>query len=628
MHNASALARRAPERCAHPVAPHPPRCRARMIAVLIGAVLTATLPLPTQALVRFDFEQRFVVEPGAYIKDHSLVFRDDLYHLYYTVGVEGEGWGQPGNEIDFGHATSSDLVHWTYEPRILGVVAGTWKSRNLWAPHIVSSPSGYHLYYTGVDSSIVQQIGIATSDDLMAWTDLSPAASAYHPDTTWALWSPGRWSNCRDAFVLDLGSEWLLLATASAKAAYAGSERGALALAFSSDGLTWTDAGAPLVLNDTRRVLESPFLHHDAATGRYYLFFTEAGVSGVQVTSSSALLSGWDVTKAALLDEEGFAAEVLSNPEATLLSRVRGVYQPDNGITRGVLIDTLRFAGGEPVLGSANRLWDEWTAHGGGGAFSFQPTYGDRPLGRTGIPSNVEGHFWINTAESYGAPVGLGCHDCAPVESRTGILRSRVFPVTGSRMKLWVGGGRDPENLYVALRRASDGEILFSETGNGGDEMTERTWDLTGLAGTAVVIEIADLAADGHVSVDDIRELDPVTGVGGDTGSGAGDLEPGSDAPGASAARTFVTATPSPSRAGSAVRVAFGLPRGTRIELDVVDTAGRRLDRLASGPRPAGLHRLDWSTHLGDGRSLPCGVYFLRLVTEDEARAAKLVVGP
>jgi hypothetical protein len=583
------------------------------LAMLLG------LAVPAHALVDFDFEQRVVLEPGAYIKDHSLVFRDGAYHLYYTVGNEGEGWGQAGNEIDFGHATSHDLVHWTFEPRILGIDPTSWKNRNLWAPHVERVGAlGYRLYYTGIDSSVVQQIGIASSADLMTWTDESVATAAYHPDTTWALWAPGRWSNCRDAFVLDLGTQWLLLATASAKPAYAGSERGALALAFSPDGMTWTDAGAPFVMNDGPRVLESPFLF--GMDDRYYLLFTEAGVTGVQLASSSSLLSGWDVTQASVFEDKGFAAEVVTVPGATLMTRVRGLYQPDGTLTRSVLIDTLYATGNGPRLGASNRLWQEWIPIEGDTAFMYQPTFGDRPLARTGIPSGVEGHFWINTAERYGEPVTDGCHDCPPDEARTGIIRSHVFPVTGQRMTLWVGGGAEEESLYVALRRLSDGEFLFRETGTGGDELTERTWNLDGLAGTAVQIEIADLATDGHVNVDAIREQDPVIGIGssdGDTGDGAPGLDP---------AALRVTVAPSPAAAGDPVRVSFALPRSAAIELDVVDPTGRRVALLLREPRAAGLHRLRWEARLADGRLAPRGVYFVRLVAAGEMIATKFTL--
>jgi hypothetical protein len=526
------------------------------------------------------------------------------------VGREGEGWEDPGNEIDFGHAVSADLVHWTLSPRLLSIDPEGWKNRNLWAPHVVRAPDGFHLYYTGVDSSVAQQTGVARSDDLELWTDLSVDSAIYHPSEAWAQWQPGSWSNGRDSFVAHMGGFWVLLASALSRPEIAGTERGALSLATSTDGLIWTDVGWPFCLNSTNRVLESPFLHVEGS--RVFLFFTEAGVGGVRALTSNELFADWQPTAAAVLDPDAFAAEVLVTPEARLMTRVKGVHQPGGGITRGVLIDTLHIDGESLDLGVSNRFWEEWTLVQPGGAFNFQPTYGDRPMGRTGIPSNVEGNFWVNTAESYAHPVYIGCPNCPPQESRTGIVRSRPFTIAGNGLELWVGGANDPDLIYAALRRTSDGALLLRETGTGGDPMTRRVWDLRHLAGIECQIELADLSPIGHLNVDAIRELPEMVGI---------EDEPPAVAP---AARLAIAAEPSVLSGNQSARIVFSIPRSARVAVDLFDVQGRRVAALASGPRNAGIHRVAWDGRLRQGGRAPAGVYLVRLATADGTATAKL----
>ena len=222
--------------------------------VLLGTLCTGV----AGALFSADFEQRWFALPQGLITDHT-VLRDSAgnFHLFYTVGIAGQGWPQPGNMIDFGHAISSDLVHWTQAPRVLHTAPSGWKSRNLWAPHVVPDPAGgYFMYYTGVDSSLTQSVGAAHSLDLFQWIDFSVAAPAYHPDPSWSAWRRGIWSDGRDPFAFRLGNGTAILATALASDAYTGvGNRGAIALGYSADGVHFTDVGSRLLAHSVVTVL-------------------------------------------------------------------------------------------------------------------------------------------------------------------------------------------------------------------------------------------------------------------------------------------------------------------------------------------------------------------------------------
>jgi hypothetical protein len=91
-------------------------------------------------------------------------------------------------------------------------------------------------------------------------------------------------------------------------------------------------------------------------------------------------------------------------------------------------------------------------------------------------------------------------------DSATGRLVSPDFTIQGDRMRLLVGGGRDPERLRVSL--LVDGQIVFSATGNNFETLGRREWDLHGLKGKTARIEIVDEAIGtwGHLLVDEIEQ--------------------------------------------------------------------------------------------------------------------------
>ena len=71
---------------------------------------------------------------------------------------------------------------------------------------------------------------------------------------------------------------------------------------------------------------------------------------------------------------------------------------------------------------------------------------------------------------------------------------------------------------------------------------------------------------------------------------------------------------------GPSVRAVFTLPRPARVSLDLFDQAGRRVQVLALGTLGAGTH-----TVRIPARSLPSGVYFLRLRTGATARTVRFL---
>ncbi len=588
--------------------------------VVVAALALALAPAAARGLELFhaDFEQRFFGEPRRLVTDHTIIQDGSgLYHIFYTIAISGQGWPQRGNAIDFGHATSNDLIHWTVEPRVLAIRVGTWKDRNLWAPHVVPAPGGgYLMTYTGVDSNLVQSTGAASSPYLFAWTDLSVTEPAYHPDPAWAQWQLGQWSDGRDPFVFPVGNRLALISTALADDEYTGSgDRGAVSYAFSDDGVHFTDVGFPLFINNSVRTLESTSIHR--RDNRYFLFFHESGYSGVRYMQSPGLVSGWDKSTTRILDPLAFApSDVITTADnATLMSRV---YDADLSgvIIYGAKIDSLEWSPAGVGLGSANTLWDQWSAISGD-AFDHQPTFGDRPLTRGAQPSGLQGFFWINTAETYTGPIDNNDPDAVPEVARTGVLRSASFTVTGGHMRFLVAGGNDIERLYLALVETSSGIVYRRTTGSGSNVLVRQTWNLAGLQGAncyIMIVDERDSGPNGYIAVDDIEEVlgPPPIGV-------AAEPSPAWPA-------LLGAAYPSPTRGPAAIP--FSLERNGRVRLLVYDVAGRLRRRLLDQDLGAGAHHVLWDGRDAAGQPVAAGVYFLRLESDGATSSRSVAVVP
>jgi FlgD Ig-like domain len=70
-------------------------------------------------------------------------------------------------------------------------------------------------------------------------------------------------------------------------------------------------------------------------------------------------------------------------------------------------------------------------------------------------------------------------------------------------------------------------------------------------------------------------------------------------------------------------RIAFYLPKGDTVTVDVLDSAGDRVRRLVDNVHLArGRHSLSWTGHADDGHIVRDGEYFVRVILRGEGRAA------
>jgi sucrose-6-phosphate hydrolase SacC (GH32 family) len=91
----------------------------------------------------------------------------------------------------------------------------------------------------------------------------------------------------------------------------------------------------------------------------------------------------------------------------------------------------------------------------------------------------------------------------------TGTLSSKVFQLTGTGiLSFLVAGGKDANQLHVALVRASDQMELFRATGSDSDIFQDVTWDASAYLGEEVYFKVVDnktSSAFGYINVDDFQ---------------------------------------------------------------------------------------------------------------------------
>jgi glycosyl hydrolase family 32 len=193
------------------------RTSLRHPCILALAVVTALLWFAPAARAA-----AMLAPPDERPKDFAFIKKDGVYHLFY---IRHNDFLPPfATEVDFGHAISTDLYHWTQLPPVMGVNPTGWDNLHVWAPNIIESAGLYWMFYTGVTEtpgqfSDTQRIGVAVSTDLMTWNRVLDRPVWDTSAAPWAWWAPQNASvACRDPFVMPdpaAPGEYLLYYTAS-----------------------------------------------------------------------------------------------------------------------------------------------------------------------------------------------------------------------------------------------------------------------------------------------------------------------------------------------------------------------------------------------------------------------------
>ncbi|KAM0196105.1 hypothetical protein ACHAPA_004748 [Fusarium lateritium] len=124
-------------------------------------------------------------------------------------------------------------------------------------------------------------------------------------------------------------------------------------------------------------------------------------------------------------------------------------------------------------------------------------------FGKDSISSDVS--YWDGPFRQNGTSFLLGFKQAG--ETAVGQLKSSSFKAS-SVLSFLIGGGYDPENLYVALVREKDGKILLKQTATNDEALIRIIWDTSKWQGQKVHILVHDSSQSeswGHINIDDVR---------------------------------------------------------------------------------------------------------------------------
>lgn len=174
---------------------------------------------------------------GDSISDACVIKENGGYKMWYT----GQTYGATAADDMFriGYATSPDGIHWTRSsenPVLSPGFLGSWDDKRVWRPSVISTGSGYIMYYRGasVAEDAQAKAGVATSSDGIHWTK-TVALTMPAGGSGWDAYS-------RQVGALNLGGVMLsgglyIMSYASIKTQNSPAQIG---LASSQDGIVWT----------------------------------------------------------------------------------------------------------------------------------------------------------------------------------------------------------------------------------------------------------------------------------------------------------------------------------------------------------------------------------------------------
>ncbi len=181
------------------------------------------------------------LSPDQWINDPIPFYWEGVYHLFFQHNPKGAWWGN----ICWGHATSSDLIHWNQHDIALSPTPYSGDQQGCWTGCLFHHDGDFHIFYTGVTEreypnrsqfnpidSWFQTLCRASSPDLFIWSSLASDPLTITP--------PAHSGDCfRDPHVWKEGHRWHLIIGGEQKQGTGG----AIFRYTSEDWKTWDSQG-------------------------------------------------------------------------------------------------------------------------------------------------------------------------------------------------------------------------------------------------------------------------------------------------------------------------------------------------------------------------------------------------
>jgi beta-fructofuranosidase len=265
--------------------------------------------------------------PDHWVWDFWLADDGQAFHLFFLHAPHALGDPELRHRnARIGHATSSDLTHWSFHGRAFEAGAsGAFDGAATWTGSVTRGPDGlWRMFYTGswfpsaTAATNIETIGLATSPDLWSWTKqpgpIVKADPRWYETLGTSSWPEEAW---RDPWVYRDPSDdlWHMLITARANHGE-DTGRGVIGHAISRDLVTW-EVAPPLSRPQAGfSHLEVPQLV--AMAGQHFLVFccnsprlanTRSGqMGGIWVAPAAGPAGPFEIERSELLIDERYYA--------------------------------------------------------------------------------------------------------------------------------------------------------------------------------------------------------------------------------------------------------------------------------------------------------------------------------
>ncbi len=187
--------------------------------------------------------------PTKWIWDSWYVRDGDLWHGFFLQADKAlKDPDLRHFNVTQGHATSHDLKSWEHKGTTFAPAEGpAWDDYTTWTGSVVQDDDGmWHLFYTGTnrpEEGLKQRIGHATSTDLQHWSRVGDGLALDLSGDIYERYTPGHWHDqaMRDPWVMpDPQGGWMMFFTGRKAGVAEPNAGGVIGFATSPNLYDWT----------------------------------------------------------------------------------------------------------------------------------------------------------------------------------------------------------------------------------------------------------------------------------------------------------------------------------------------------------------------------------------------------
>lgn len=520
------------------------------LAVLSGLGLVAASPATADTgLYHEQYRPQFHFTPDRnWMNDpNGLIYYKGKYHLFFQYNPSGNSWGN----MSWGHAVSTDLVHWKQLP-------------------VAIPQDDQEMIFSGsvvLDRNNTTGFGTKKNPPLVAvYTSAQKASGKQQQALAYSTDGGTTWTKYDDNPVLDIGSNnfrdpkvfwyaptqrWLMAVSLA--------DQHKIAFYSSADLKHWTHQSDFGPAGATGGVWECPDLFPLPVDGdpkkTKWVLAVNLNPGGIAGGSGAQYFVGDFNGKKFTSDDDGSytppSGTVLQDFESgsfgdwTATGTAFGSAPATGAVDWQSQVTGIEgkafansFHGGDASTGTLTS--PEFTVTGnyinfkvGGGNHPYQPgtVLGDQPTPTGETLADFEGTTytspigdWTTTGDAFGTGPAQGtlpgqqqvtgylgnglANTFLGGDAGTGTLTSPTFTIDKKYLDFLIGGGYHPasSDAPTAVELIVDGKVVRSATGSNGEALNWASWDLSDLQGKQAQIKVVDdnTGGWGHLNLDQV----------------------------------------------------------------------------------------------------------------------------